>query len=68
MILRLQSSQKLQKILKYLDSGIGQVEQTFSLPFTCQNLDSELFQMKTMLAHIQGMSKYVSANKGITES
>lgn len=48
-ILRLQSSQKLQKmqkILKYLDGGIGQVEQTFALPFTCQNLDSELFQMK----------------------
>jgi len=32
--------------VKWLDGGIGYIEQTCSLPFTCHNLDSGLFQTK----------------------
>lgn len=45
---RFQYFHKLQKMLflNYLDIGIGHVEQTCSLYFTCRNQESELFQMK----------------------
>lgn len=61
---RFQYFHKLQKMLflNYLDVGIGHVEQTCSLYFTCRKQESELFQMKTGLLFIQVTNKCTCAD------